>query len=52
MTVNYATSNFVMEEHTGANVPLYANEEARGRVPPYLRQPELFAIMRDYLALD
>jgi alkaline phosphatase len=51
MSVNYATTNFMMEEHTGAAVPLFSNAQGQGRVPPYLRQPELFAIMRDYLRL-
>jgi alkaline phosphatase len=51
MGVNYATNNFSHEEHTGANVPLFSNEEGRGRVPTYVRQPELFTIMRDYLGL-
>jgi alkaline phosphatase len=51
MAVNYATTNFQMEEHTGAAVPVYGNSEAIGRVPPYLRQPELFTIIREYLGL-
>ena len=51
MSVNYATTNFQMEEHTGAAVPVYANTGGRGIVPSYLRQPELFKIMRDYLRL-
>ena len=51
MAVNYATSNFMMEEHTGAAVPLYANSEGIGRVPTYVQQPELFTIMLDYLGL-
>lgn len=49
--VNYATNNFSHEEHTGASVPLFSNEEGLGRVPPYITQPELFTIMRDYLQL-
>lgn len=49
--VNYATNDFGYEEHTGASVPLYGNAEARERVAPFLRQPELFGIMRDYLGL-
>ena len=51
MSVNYATTNFMMEEHTGAAVPLYANAEGKGLVPPYLQQPQLFTIMKDYLGL-
>jgi alkaline phosphatase len=51
MAVNYATTNFQMEEHTGAAVPVYGNSEAVGRVPPYIRQPEIFTITREYLGL-
>ncbi len=51
MAVNYATNNFSYGEHTGANVPLFSNTEGRERVPAYIRQPELFTIMRDYLGL-
>jgi len=52
MTVNYATSNFMLEEHTGAAVPLYSNAEGQGRVAAFVQQPDLFAIMRDYLGLS
>lgn len=52
MAVNYATSNFKMEEHTGAAVPLYANSVGAGRVPTFVQQPELFTIMLDYLGLS
>ncbi|WP_116365246.1 alkaline phosphatase [Parahaliea mediterranea] len=51
MGVNYATNDFGYEEHTGANVPLYANAAAEGRVNTFQRQPELFGIMRDFLGL-
>lgn len=52
MGVNYATNSFSHEEHTGVNVPLYGNREAGGRVAPFVRQPDLFGIMRDYLGLQ
>ena len=52
MAVNYATTNFMMEEHTGAAVPLYSNAEGLGRVPSYLRQPEIFNIMLEYLGIS
>jgi alkaline phosphatase len=51
MTVSYATNNFKYEEHTGAAVPVYGNSEALGRVAPFIQQPDLFGIMRDYLGL-
>jgi alkaline phosphatase len=52
MAINYATNNFSAEEHTGANVPIFGNQEAIGRVPTFLSQPEIFEVMRDYLRLD
>lgn len=52
MVVNYATTNdFPYEEHTGVNVPLFSNQEGDGRIPPMVKQPELFNIMADYLNL-
>jgi len=51
MAVNYATNNFSHEEHTGANVPLFGNAVAMGRVPSYLQQRDIFDIIRDYLGL-
>jgi alkaline phosphatase len=51
MVVNYATNNFNYEEHTGAAVPLYGNAEAVGRVRPFIRQPEIFSIIREYLGI-
>jgi len=51
MAVNYATTNFMMEEHTGASVPLFSNAEGRGRVPAFVQQPQIFSITRDYLGL-
>ncbi|MCP5041800.1 MAG: alkaline phosphatase [bacterium] len=52
LAVNYATNDFKLEEHTGVNVPLYANEAGRGRVPAMVTQPEIFDIMVDYLGLQ
>jgi alkaline phosphatase len=52
MAVNYATSNFRQEEHTGAAVPLLGNSESLGLIPPFVQQPQIFAIMRDYLGLQ
>lgn len=49
LAVNYATNSFSYEEHTGANVPLYANQEGVGRVPTMVTQPDIFAIVRNYL---
>jgi len=51
MAVNYATNDFAQEEHTGAAVPLYSNEEGVGRIPPFLAQPQIFLITREYLGI-
>ena len=51
MGVNYATNTFSYEEHTGANVPVFSNDQGLGRVPVMLTQPEIFDIVRDYLGL-
>jgi alkaline phosphatase len=51
LAVNYATTNFVMEEHTGAAVPLFSNSEGLSLVSPYIQQPQIFEIARDYLGL-
>jgi alkaline phosphatase len=52
MAINYATNDFKAEEHTGVNVPLYANEAGRGLVPSMVTQPEIFDIMMKYLELE
>ena len=51
MAINYATTNFMMEEHTGASVPLFANSRGKGRVPAFVQQPDIYHIMADYLGL-
>jgi alkaline phosphatase len=52
LAVNYATNNFPYEEHSGVNVPLFANETGRGLVPPMVTQPQIFEIMRSFLMPD
>ena len=49
MTVNYATNNFVSEEHTGVNVPLLSNSVGVGKILAMITQPEIFNIIKDYL---
>jgi len=51
MAINYATNNFLMEEHTGAAVPLLSNDEGVGRIPAFIRQTQVFDISRNYLGL-
>jgi alkaline phosphatase len=48
MAVNYATNDFVMEEHTGVNVPLFTNAVG---VPTMITQPYIFELSKDYLGL-
>jgi len=52
MAVNYATNDFVSEEHTGVNVPLFTNGVGKNILPSMLTQPDLFGVMSDYLGLD
>ncbi len=52
MRINYATNNFVAEEHTGANVPLFGNAVAEAHIKPFLRQREVYAAMREFLGLS
>jgi alkaline phosphatase len=49
LAVNYATNNFPYEEHTGVNVPLFANRAGAGEIPSMVTQPEIFTIMKNYL---
>lgn len=51
MRINYATNNFVSEEHTGANVPLFANSPKGVVIPTFMRQRDLYALMVNYLNL-
>ena len=51
MTINYATNGFVSEEHTGANVPLFANAMGDGLLPAFLRQREVHDAMATFLGL-
>lgn len=51
MAVNYATNSFPIEEHTGVNVPLFANDTGRSEVSPLIRQTDLFTIMMNHLNL-
>ncbi|MEH6636512.1 MAG: alkaline phosphatase [Halioglobus sp.] len=51
MAVNYATTNFMMEEHTGASVPLLSNAQGQGLIPPFVQQPQIFTITKEYLGL-
>ena len=49
MRINYATNNGFSEEHTGANVPLFANDIAGRWLSPFLRQREVHDAMSEFL---
>ena len=51
MRINYATNNIRSEEHTGANVPLFANEQGNTVLTPFMRQREIYQAMMQYLEL-
>ena len=52
MRINYATNNGFSEEHTGANVPLFANEVIGPRLKPFMRQREVNEAMQQFLFED
>ena len=52
MRINYATTNFRSEEHTGANVPIFGNALAKDWVTPFMRQREVYAAMAGFLGLN
>ena len=49
MRINYATNNGFSEEHTGANIPLFANDVAAPWLGPFLRQREVHDAMSAFL---
>jgi alkaline phosphatase len=51
MRINYATNNISSEEHTGANVPLFANSEGESVLSPFMRQRDIYDAMMNYLEL-
>ena len=51
MRINYATNNIASEEHTGGNVPLFANSEAESVLSPFMRQRDIYDAMMRYLEL-
>ena len=52
MAVNYATNDFFVEEHTGVQVPLFANAAGVGAIPTLINQHDLYGIMMTFLGLD
>ena len=53
LAINYATSNFEAEEHTGANVPIFGNKVAVSeKLPTYMLQSDVFSFMARYLGLN
>ena len=56
LAMNYATNDFSHEEHTGVNMPFFANrqvmnESAEPLISPMLQQTDIFEISRGYLGL-
>lgn len=52
MGVNYPTNDSpIQEDHTGAQVPLFANTVPPGEKPAMIRQAEIFEIMLQHLGL-
>jgi len=49
MRINYATNNGFSEEHTGANVPLFADDVAAPLLKPFMRQREVHDAMSHFL---
>ncbi len=49
MRINYATNNGFSEEHTGANIPLFANRTDQPLLAPFIRQRQLYQVMKTFL---
>jgi alkaline phosphatase len=53
MGINYATNDSnLQEDHTGADVPLFAYGPSATELPATIRQSDIFHIMRRYLKLE
>jgi alkaline phosphatase len=52
MRINYATNNGFSEEHTGANVPLFANLSDPKLLKPFMKQRDLYHAMMTFLGLN
>jgi len=56
MAINYATNEFSYEEHTGVNVPLFANKNVKDKegnnlISSLIQQRDIFTISKQYLGL-
>lgn len=56
MAINYATNEFSYEEHTGVNVPLFANKnvidkDGKEMIKGLIQQKDIFTISKTYLGL-
>jgi alkaline phosphatase len=51
MGVNYATNDSTQEDHTGADVPLFAFGPGAESIPAQMRQTEIFGLMLGHLRL-
>ena len=52
MGVNYATNDSTLQEdHTGADVPLFASGPGAGQIPAVIRQTDIFSLLARHLGL-
>jgi alkaline phosphatase len=56
MAINYGTNEFSHEEHTGVNVPLFANKNVQDKngnnlISSLILQQDIFTIIKHYLGL-
>jgi alkaline phosphatase len=56
MAINYATNEFSHEEHTGVNIPLFANKNINNKngeplITPLIQQKDIFTMVSTYLNL-
>lgn len=56
MAINYATNEFSHEEHTGVNVPLFANQNIKDEngddlIKPLIQQRDIFSLVKTFLEL-
>jgi len=56
LSINYATNDFSYEEHTGVNVPFFANQQVKNAqgedmITALIKQPDVFEISKTFLGL-
>ena len=51
MRINCAANNIRSKEHTGSNIPLFANSEGESVLSPFIGQRDIYDAMMRYLEL-